>query len=116
MPGPPAPRRPHRRKAQIALREASSEHGRSVLRDRRRGPERRARRKAGLALETGLLGVLPGITGTIMANEVIKIITGYGSVLSGKIMVFDIKDYDFRLLEIPVNPENRKRKLLDEKY
>ena len=51
-----------------------------------------------------------------MANEVIKIITGYGSVLSGKIMVFNIKDYDFRLLEIPVNPENRKRKLLDEKY
>ncbi len=66
--------------------------------------------------ESGLLGVLPGITGTIMANEVIKIITGYGSVLSGKLLVFNIKDYDFRLLEIPVNPENQTRKSLDEKY
>jgi len=66
--------------------------------------------------ETGLLGVLPGITGTIMANEVIKIITGYGNVLSGKILVFNIKDYDFNLLEIQNNPENHTRKLLDEKY
>ena len=66
--------------------------------------------------ETGLLGVLPGITGTIMANVVIKIITGYGSVLSGKILVLNIKDYEFSLLEIPDNPENHKRKQLDEKY
>lgn len=66
--------------------------------------------------ETGLLGVLPGITGTIMANEVIKIITGYGNVLSGKILVFNIKDYEFNLLEIQNNPENHTRKLLDEKY
>jgi molybdopterin/thiamine biosynthesis adenylyltransferase len=51
-----------------------------------------------------------------MANEVIKIITGYGSVLSGKILVLNIKDYEFSLLEIPDNPENHKRKQLDEKY
>lgn len=66
--------------------------------------------------ETGLPGVLPGITGAIMANEVIKIITGYGKVLSGKVLVFNIKDYEFSMLEIPVNPENHKRKALDEKY
>ncbi|MBN2664884.1 MAG: hypothetical protein JXR67_00120, partial [Bacteroidales bacterium] len=66
--------------------------------------------------ETGLLGVLPGITGTIMANEVIKIITGYGNVLSGKILVFNIKDYEFSLLEIQNNPENHTRKILNEKY
>lgn len=66
--------------------------------------------------ETGLPGVLPGITGAIMANEVIKIITGYGKVLSGKILVFNIKDYEFSMLEIPVNPENHTRKVLDEKY
>lgn len=66
--------------------------------------------------ETGLLGVLPGITGIIMANEVIKIITGYGKVLSGKVLVFNIRDYEFSMLDIPVNPENHTRKLLDEKY
>lgn len=38
----------------------------------------------------GFFGVLPGITGTYMANEVIKIITGAGEVLSGRIMVFNI--------------------------
>jgi sulfur-carrier protein adenylyltransferase/sulfurtransferase len=33
--------------------------------------------------QVGLFGVLPGITGTYMANEVIKILTGAGDVLSG---------------------------------
>ena len=40
--------------------------------------------------EVGLLGVLPGITGTLMANEVIKIITETGNVLSGKVLIFNI--------------------------
>jgi molybdopterin/thiamine biosynthesis adenylyltransferase/rhodanese-related sulfurtransferase len=35
----------------------------------------------------GVLGVLPGIIGTYMANEVIKIICGIGEILSGKLMV-----------------------------
>ena len=51
-----------------------------------------------------------------MANEVIKIITGYGKVLSGKVLVFNINDYEFSILEIPVNPDNLSRKLLDEIY
>lgn len=56
--------------------------------------------------EAGLLGVLPGITGTFMANEVIKIITGTGNVLSGKMLVFNIYDYVFNILEIENLPEN----------
>jgi adenylyltransferase/sulfurtransferase len=59
-----------------------------------------------LPSETGLLGVLPGITGTIMSNEVIKIITGYGKVLSGKMLIFNIFDYAFKILEIKNIPEN----------
>jgi sulfur-carrier protein adenylyltransferase/sulfurtransferase len=43
----------------------------------------------------GLLGVLPGITGTIMAGEAIKIMTGSGDVLSGKILVFNIMKNSF---------------------
>jgi adenylyltransferase/sulfurtransferase len=38
----------------------------------------------------GYLGILPGITGMYMANEVIKIITGAGEILSGKIFLIDI--------------------------
>ncbi len=56
--------------------------------------------------EVGLMGVLPGIAGTIMANEVIKIITGSGNVLSGKILIFNIFDYKFYISDIKNIPEN----------
>lgn len=47
--------------------------------------------------EIGLLGVLPGIAGTLQANEIIKIITGYGDVISGKLLVFNIQENRFNL-------------------
>lgn len=56
--------------------------------------------------EVGLMGVLPGITGTYMANEVIKIITGTGDVLSGKILIFNIMNNSFRTIGIRPDPEN----------
>jgi sulfur-carrier protein adenylyltransferase/sulfurtransferase len=59
-----------------------------------------------LPAEVGLLGVLPGITGTIMANEVIKIITETGDVLSGKVLIFNIYEYSFNIMEISNIPEN----------
>lgn len=40
--------------------------------------------------ETGVLGVLPGMIGCMQANEAIKIITGMGEVMSGKLMLFNI--------------------------
>jgi adenylyltransferase/sulfurtransferase len=39
--------------------------------------------------EGGVLGVLPGITGSLQALEVIKVITGVGETLSGKFYLFD---------------------------
>jgi molybdopterin/thiamine biosynthesis adenylyltransferase/rhodanese-related sulfurtransferase len=39
--------------------------------------------------EIGVLGVLPGIIGTYMANEAMKIICNIGEVLSGKLLVID---------------------------
>jgi molybdopterin/thiamine biosynthesis adenylyltransferase len=56
--------------------------------------------------EVGLFGVLPGITGTIMANEVIKIITGNGMVLSGKLLTFNISNYTFYSINIMNIKEN----------
>lgn len=50
--------------------------------------------------DTGLLGVLPGLTGTFMANEAIKIIAGVGEVLSGKILIFNILKYSFRIINL----------------
>lgn len=42
--------------------------------------------------ETGVLGVLPGIIGTYMANEAMKIICNIGEVLSAKLLVIDALD------------------------
>lgn len=50
--------------------------------------------------DIGLIGVLPGIAGTIQANEIIKIITGYGEVISGKLLVINIQDNRFNLFKI----------------
>ncbi len=40
--------------------------------------------------KTGLFGVLPGIIGSLQAIEVIKIITGIGSPLSGKLLIYNM--------------------------
>jgi len=50
--------------------------------------------------DIGLIGVLPGIAGTFQANEIIKIITGYGEVISGKLLVFNIQENRFNLFKI----------------
>jgi adenylyltransferase/sulfurtransferase len=69
-----------------------------------------------LPADVGLLGVLPGITGTFMANEVIKIITGSGNILSGKVLIFNIYDYTFNILEVAGIPENQKITRLSDYY
>jgi adenylyltransferase/sulfurtransferase len=56
--------------------------------------------------QVGLLGVLPGITGTYMANEVIKIITETGEVLSGKVLLINIFNNTFNTFSVNNVPEN----------
>ena len=64
--------------------------------------------------EVGVIGVLPGIVGTLQANEVIKIITEIGEVLSGKLLTVDALTMEFNTFEISLNPENKKiNKLID---
>ena len=50
--------------------------------------------------EGGVLGVLPGIIGSLQANEVIKVITGVGEPLSGRFFVFDALAFETRILKI----------------
>lgn len=40
--------------------------------------------------ETGVLGVLPGVMGTLMTNEVLKMILGLGEILSGKLLKLNL--------------------------
>jgi adenylyltransferase/sulfurtransferase len=64
--------------------------------------------------EVGVLAVLPGICGTFMANEVIKIITEIGEVLSGKLLVFDALTMQFNTFNITLDPKNKEiDKLID---
>ncbi|KOS05132.1 thiamine biosynthesis protein ThiF [Flavobacterium akiainvivens] len=53
--------------------------------------------------EAGVLGVLPGIIGTLQATEVIKIITGIGEVLAGKLLTFNLLNYQTYAFEITVH-------------
>jgi len=50
--------------------------------------------------EVGVLGVLPGIIGTLQANEVIKIVLGFDHVLSGKLFCFNAKTVQTTTLKI----------------
>ena len=50
--------------------------------------------------EGGVLGVLPGIIGSLQANEVIKVITGVGEPLSGRFFIFDALTFETRTLKI----------------
>jgi adenylyltransferase/sulfurtransferase len=54
---------------------------------------------------SGVIGVLPGIIGLLQANEVLKIITGFGDVLNGKILVFNAQKNTFDTYELFRNSE-----------
>jgi molybdopterin/thiamine biosynthesis adenylyltransferase/rhodanese-related sulfurtransferase len=54
--------------------------------------------------EGGVLGVLPGIIGTIQATETIKIILGAPNTLSGRLLLFNAWEMKFRELKLRPNP------------
>lgn len=56
--------------------------------------------------EGGVLGVLPGIIGSMMANEAIKVLTGIGETLSGRLFVFDALDFTSHTLKVSKNAKN----------
>ena len=55
--------------------------------------------------EGGVLGVLPGIVGSLQANEVIKLLLGVGEPLIGRLVLFDALKLRFRELELDKNPD-----------
>jgi molybdopterin/thiamine biosynthesis adenylyltransferase/rhodanese-related sulfurtransferase len=63
--------------------------------------------------ETGVIGTLPGIIGTLQANEVIKIITGAGETLSGKLLVFNSLNMHFDTYRFYPVAGNKDRSILD---
>ena len=57
--------------------------------------------------EAGVLGVLPGIVGSIQALEAIKLILGLGDSLRGRLLAFDALEMSFREYRLQVDPENQ---------
>ena len=55
--------------------------------------------------EGGVLGILPGLLGTIQATEVIKLILGVGDPLIGRLLLVDALGMSFRTLRLQRNPE-----------
>jgi sulfur-carrier protein adenylyltransferase/sulfurtransferase len=66
-----------------------------------------------LPSRVGLFGVLPGIIGTYLANEVIKVITETGDILSGKILLINILTNTFNTFSVANIPENHNIKSLE---
>jgi sulfur-carrier protein adenylyltransferase/sulfurtransferase len=61
----------------------------------------------------GLFGVLPGVIGSYMANEVIKVLTGTGEILSGKVLLIDILNNTVNKIAVKNIPANHNIKSLE---
>ncbi|MGZ0179320.1 MAG: molybdopterin-synthase adenylyltransferase MoeB [Acidimicrobiales bacterium] len=57
--------------------------------------------------EAGVLGVLPGIVGSIQALEAIKLILGHGDPLVGRLLAFDAAEMEFNEFKLNIDPKNQ---------
>ena len=55
--------------------------------------------------EAGVLGMLPGLVGSIQATETVKLILGVGTSLASRLLLIDALDMEFRTVKIRRNPE-----------
>lgn len=54
--------------------------------------------------EGGVIGVLPGIIGSLQANEVLKVVSGVGEPLTGRLFLFDALTFETRVMKVRKNP------------
>ncbi len=64
--------------------------------------------------DIGILGVVPGMIGAMQANETIKIITGIGDVLKGKLFTFNALTMEFNIFSFQKDEENKNIRKLSE--
>jgi adenylyltransferase/sulfurtransferase len=55
--------------------------------------------------EGGVLGVLPGIIGSVQAMETVKILLGVGETLAGRLLIFDALHMEWREVRVRRNPD-----------
>ena len=54
--------------------------------------------------EAGVIGVLPGVIGSIQATEAVKFLIGMGELLTGRLLIYDAEGMEFRNVPIRKNP------------
>lgn len=54
--------------------------------------------------EAGVLGVLPGVLGSIQATEALKYLLGKGKLLKGRLLLYNALDMEFSEVKIPKDP------------
>lgn len=59
--------------------------------------------------EAGVLGVLPGVVGTLQATETLKLILGIGDILAGRLLLFDALGMSFSEISFERNEEEVSR-------
>lgn len=68
-------------------------------------PEQEGLNATPSCLESGVLGVLPNTLGTLQATEVLKIILEIGTVLSGKLLIYDALYFQTQIIDFARNPK-----------
>jgi len=63
--------------------------------------------------EGGVIGVLPGIIGSMQALEVIKVVSGVGTPLAGRLFLLDAATFETRTLKVYKNPNTKIEGLID---
>ncbi|MCK5440477.1 MAG: HesA/MoeB/ThiF family protein [Maribacter sp.] len=66
--------------------------------------------------EHGVLGIVPGIIGNLQALEAVKVLTGVGEVLSGKLLLFNGLAQSFQKIKFSAVPANLKIQALQKEY
>jgi molybdopterin/thiamine biosynthesis adenylyltransferase/rhodanese-related sulfurtransferase len=68
-------------------------------------PEQEGLNNVPNCIESGVLGVLPNTLGTLQATEVLKIILEIGTVLSGKLLIYDALNFQTQIIDFARNPK-----------
>ena len=66
--------------------------------------------------EHGVLGIIPGIVGNLQAMEVVKVLTGIGEVLSGKLLLYNGLEQNIQKIKFLCNPLNLEIEALQSDY
>ncbi|MFB6257071.1 MAG: ThiF family adenylyltransferase [Flavobacteriales bacterium] len=91
---------------QIAIFNATDEKGERSVDYRDLFPEPPPPGSVPGCNEGGVLGMLPGIMGSLQANEAIKILSGMGASLGGELLIFDALTTRTKRVEIPKDPDH----------